>query len=81
MSEQRAGFYFSCNADGSAHDYTLYVQQTDSRNVVNIGARYKNADRNSIYEIDLDANDLYRFGHMCIDLALQMKEAGASDGE
>lgn len=75
MSEQRAGFYFSCNADKSAHDYTIYVDATGFDNVVNVGARYKNAERSGVHEIMMDVEDLERFGQMCIDLARQMKEA------
>ena len=74
MSEQKAGFYFSCDADGSAHDHTAYAEQRNE-GTVTLGARYKNSDPNHLYEIEMDADDLYAFGQMCIALAQQMQSA------
>lgn len=71
MSEQRLGFFFSCNADKSTNDYTIYVQGEALGTVV-MGARYKNSEPNHLYEICMDADDLVTFGNMCIDLAKRM---------
>lgn len=72
MSEQLIGFYFSCNEDKSAHDKTIYVE--GGLHQVAIGARYKNAERNSLYEITMDAHDLLAFGNMCINHARCMED-------
>lgn len=74
MSEQKAGFYFSSNADGSAHDQTIFAEQRN-KDTATIGARYKNSDPSHLYEIEMDASDLYAFGNMCIALAHQMQIA------
>lgn len=74
MSEQRLGFYFSCNADRSANDYTIYVEQRSEEQVVTLGARYKNSDPSSLYEIDMDADDLKTFGQMCVDLSVRLAQ-------
>lgn len=74
MSEQLLGFYFSCNADKSAHDKTIFVDAVD-RSMVRLGARYKNCEPNSLYEIEMDVEDLQKFGQMCIDVAKQMGQA------
>lgn len=72
VSEQKAGFYFSCNADLSAHDYTIFVEQR-KEDTVTIGARNKNSEPNSLYEMEMDAEDLYAFGQMCIGLPNQVR--------
>lgn len=72
MSDQLSGFYFSCDADRSTHDYAVYVQSRDSL-TVSVGARYKNAEEESLYQIMMDADDLAIFGQMCIDFAKIMK--------
>jgi hypothetical protein len=74
MSEQKLGFFFSCNADLSEYDHTIYVQyvQTSSNTIV-IGARYKSCDPNHLYEIEMDTDDLRIFGQMCRDLACQIE--------
>ena len=72
MSEQKSGFFFSCNADKSAHDYTIFAQSNEMGNI-QIGARYKNSPENKSYEIEMDADDLVTFGNMCIDLAAQLR--------
>lgn len=76
MSEQLMGLYFSCNADKSAHDYTIYVEGI-SASTVKIGARYKNSERNSLYEIEMDADDLQRFGDLCTFLSKQIRNEEA----
>jgi hypothetical protein len=68
---QLLGFYFSCNADKSANSQTIYVDRLSRTNVV-LGARYKNCERNHLYEMEMDAEDLQKFGEMCIDLARQI---------
>jgi len=78
MSNQFFGFYFSGNADGSANDYTLYGQIDGG--VCNLGARYKNSERNSLYEINLDADDLVQFGEMCVEFGRWMKNLEMENG-
>jgi hypothetical protein len=73
MSEQKVGFYFSCDADGSPNDHTIYVEQRNE-GTVTLGARYKNSEPNHLYEIEMDADDLQAFGQMCLALAQQMRE-------
>jgi hypothetical protein len=77
MSEQAISFFFSCNADKSAHDHTLYVQQSaPGANTVTIGARYRNANPSHLYEIELDPADLISFGNMCQQLGKIMESQG-----
>lgn len=73
MSNQNFGFYFSCNADGTANDYTIYVESSDDGETVKLGARYKNSQPNTLYEISMDSEDLDVFGHMCLSLSSRMK--------
>jgi len=73
MSVKYFGFYFSSNADGSANDYTIFVELQKNGGTVKIAPRYKNSDPNSLYEIEMDEDDLALFGKMCIDLASTMK--------
>ncbi len=74
MSSKKYGFYFSSDADQSPHDFTIYVQSSnDIEETVILAARYKNAERNHIYEMMLTADDLELFGQMCIDLSERMK--------
>ena len=75
MSVQYYGFYFSCNADSSANDKTVYVELLRDGNAVRLGARYKNSEPNHLYEIEMDSNDLRMFGEMCIDLSTKMRLA------
>jgi hypothetical protein len=74
MSEQAMGFYFTCNADKSAHDHTIYVQQRTGDDTITLGARYKNAEPNHLYEIEMDAADLLRFAELCVNLVQSMAE-------
>lgn len=74
MSEQKVGFYFSCNADKSAHDHTVYVTQGNGNYVV-LGARYKNSEASSLYEMMMDPEDLLAFGQMCINLATALRQS------
>lgn len=69
MSVQYFGFYFSCNTDKSANDYTVYAE-LDEDGDVKLSIRYKNAEPNSLYQITMDANDLNKFGKMCCDMAM-----------
>lgn len=72
VSEQKVGLYFSCNANKLAHDHAIYIDAIDRATVV-LGARYKNSERNHLYEMHMDKDDLQRFGQMCIDLAKSME--------
>jgi len=71
MSNQIFGFYFSGDADKSANDYAIYCDLIQD-DCAKMAIRYKNAERNSIYEIELDAADLETFGTQCINLAKLM---------
>jgi len=73
MSTAYYGFYFSSSADGTANGYTVYVELHKNGGTVTIAPRYKNSDPNSLYEIEMDEDDLALFGQMCIDLANTMK--------
>ena len=74
MSNQLAGFYFSCTADKSANDYTIYVEEVPrDGQTVKLAARYKNSEPNNLYEMILDADDLEAFGQKCLDHARHMK--------
>lgn len=73
MSNQNFGFYFSCNADRTANDYTIYVESSDDGETVKLGARYKSSQPNTLYEILMDSEDLEVFGHMCLSLSSRMK--------
>lgn len=72
MCEQLFGCYFSSNADRTANDYTIYLAMAQ-RGIVTMSIRYKNAEPKSLYEIDLDAEDLQTFGQMCLDLSKWMQ--------
>lgn len=72
MSNQFYGFYFTGNADRSAHDYGMHVDLNKEGNVV-VGARYHSSARNTLFEMEMDAEDLLTFGQMCVDLARQMR--------
>jgi len=73
MSTAYYGFYFSSSADGSSNDYTVYVELQENGGTVNLALRYKNAEPNPLYEIEMDEDDLALFGQMCINLANTMK--------
>ena len=73
MSVTYYGFYFSANADGSANDCTVHVEMQKNGGTVKLAPRYKNSEPNSLYEIEMDENDLALFGQMCIDLSRTMK--------
>jgi hypothetical protein len=76
MSNQLFGFYFTGDADKSTHDRTIFVDVARNGNAV-IEARYKNAEHNTLYTIELDHEDLECFGAMCINLAKQMRSGGS----
>ena len=75
MSVQRIAVAFSCNADASAHDRTIYLQQTDEE-TVKVGARYKNSEPNHLYELEMDADDLRDFARLCEAIANQLDGSG-----
>lgn len=80
MSTTYYGFYFSANADGSANDYTVNIELQENGGTVKLAPRYKNAEPNSLYEIEMDENDLALFGQMCIDLSNTMKADKSQKG-
>jgi len=71
MSEFFLGAYFSCNADKSAHDYTTYIEVHGD--TAKLAPRYKNAESNSLYEMEFDADDLQKFGEILIDISKRMR--------
>ncbi len=73
MSIRYFGFYFSCNADRSTNDYTVYVEMKKFGSTVKLAPRYKNIEANNLYEIEMDEDDLRLFGQMCIEMANAMK--------
>lgn len=73
MSEQAVGGYFTCNADKSAHDFTIYLIGKPGEDTVTLAPRYKNAESNHLYEQIMDANDLRSFGEFCISIANLMQ--------
>ena len=70
MSEKFLGFSFSGCADHSAHDKTVYV--AGDMKTVTLAVRYKNSERNALYEIELDADDLWTLGSLCRSLSRVM---------
>lgn len=60
------GFYYSSNMDRSANDHTIYVESNSQGDYV-LGVRYKNSERSTLYEIELNADDLIIFGQMLIN--------------
>lgn len=61
------GFYYSSSADRSSNDRKVEVNREPGGNYI-LGVS-RNGDRNSLYEIGLDADDLSILGYMLIDLA------------
>jgi hypothetical protein len=76
MSTQLITVLFSCNADASANDYTVSLEQRIDSNTVLLGARYKSSQPNRLYQIEMDADDLQAFGELCIAVARLLRNAG-----
>jgi hypothetical protein len=74
VSEQIISIAFTCNADKSAHDKTIHLDQNLGAGTVTLGARYKNADPSHLYSIEMDPADLQRFGNLCVFLGKMLEE-------
>lgn len=58
MSIQLLNINFSCNADKSANDHSIFIQSSDCSDTVKVGAIYKNSERSHLYEMEMDSEDL-----------------------
>lgn len=74
MSWRRFEIAWSCNADKSAHDRALYMRTSEDGACLVIGARYKNAQPSSSYEMELDGEDLRALSRLLRFLADQGKD-------